>query len=265
MLQLSSLDLYKKIKQVTLTCLLLTTFASYAQERVTVFAAASLTNALNKVAQQYKQTPEAQNTNVVFSFAGSSTLARQVAQGAPAQLYLSANQEWLDYLISQNAVNESSKITLLENTLVLVAPKNSSIAQISLNSDWNIKQTIQDSRLAVGDPAHVPAGRYAKQALTKLQLWPQAQPLLARASNVRAALVLVERGEAELGIVYATDALISDKVKIVAKFPQSSHLPIQYPMVLVDKKPSTASQAFYAYLQTPTARSVFQRFGFQVN
>lgn len=264
MLPLSTVNLY--IKNITFICLLaLFSQLSFAQERVTVFAAASLTNALNAAAQEFKQTPAAQNTKVVFSFAASSTLARQVAQGAPAQLYLSANQKWLDYLIQQAAVKSTSKVTLLKNSLVLIAPQNSPLDEVTLNSDWNIKQALQDSRLALGDPDHVPAGRYAKQALSQLQLWSQARPLLARASNVRSALVLVERGEAALGIVYASDALISDKVKILARFPQTSHTPIQYPMVLVEQSPSPASQAFYDYLQTPAAKDVFQQFGFQVN
>lgn len=252
----------KSIKTLlTFTFLGLVFFANQAiaSTKVMVFAAASLTNALTEIGQQYDKTHD---TKTVFSFASSSTLARQIQQGAPAQIFLSANQKWMDYLVDNHAVDKSSRKTLLKNTLVLIASKSHRINHITLNRYWNIKSDLNGSRLAVGDPAHVPAGKYAQEALTSLGLWQQAMPLLARANNVRAALVLVERGEAPLGIVYSTDAAVAKGVKIVATFPESSHQPIEYPMALVNNTPSAV--AFYDYLQSHAAQSIFIKYGFGV-
>ncbi len=251
-----------RLFSVCIALLTLIPTLSFAKEKVTVFAAASLNNALTEIGKNFTRE---HNINAVFSFASSSTLARQIAQGAPAQVYLSANQNWMDYLVEQQAVAASSRITLLRNSLVLIAPQTSPVNNIELNSHWNISASIGDSRLAVGDPDHVPAGRYAKQALENLGLWQQAEPLLARGSDVRGALVLVERGESPLGIVYGTDALVTKKIKTVATFPADSHKAIEYPLVLVDEKPSPAVTAFYQYLQGAGARAVFVKYGFEVN
>ncbi|GIC75675.1 molybdate ABC transporter substrate-binding protein [Moritella sp. F3] len=252
-----------------LTTILLFIFSSsvFAGERITVFAAASLTNALAEVGNAFKadNIVNPSKINPVFVFASSSTLARQIAQGAPAQIYLSANQKWMDYLVEKKAVLASSKVTLLRNALVLIAPNNSSVDHIVLNKHWNITQAVGDSRIAVGDPDHVPAGRYAKQALSNLDLWQQAMPLLARANNVRGALALVERGESPFGIVYATDAQIAKKVKVVAAFPSNSHKPIEYPLVLVEHTPSAATSTFYQYLQSDAAQAIFVKYGFKVD
>ncbi|WP_392339469.1 molybdate ABC transporter substrate-binding protein [Moritella marina] len=252
-----------------LATLLLFMFSScvFAGERVTVFAAASLTNALTEVGNTFKTDNMVNPTKIdpVFVFASSSTLARQIAQGAPAQLYLSANQKWMDYLVEQKSVVAKSRVTLLRNSLVLIAPNTSPIDNIVLNKQWNIAQAVGDSRIAVGDPDHVPAGRYAKQALENLDLWPQAISLLARANNVRGALALVERGESPFGIVYATDAQIAKKVKVVSAFPNSSHKPIEYPLVLVESTPSAATSAFYQYLQSDVAQAIFVKYGFKVD
>lgn len=255
----------KKLTRLFSLCLILLSFIptlSFAKEKITVFAASSLTNVMTEIGQNFKRE---QNINVVFSFASSSTLARQIAQGAPAQLYLSANQKWMDYLVEQHAVAASTRMTLLRNSLVLITPRTSPVNNIELNSGWDLSASIGDSRLAVGDPDHVPAGRYAKQALESLQLWQQAAPLLARTSDARGALVLVERGESPLGIVYGTDALVTKKVKTVATFPADSHNVIEYPLVLVNDKPSLAVKTFYQYLQGPEARAVFVKYGFEVN
>lgn len=251
-----------KTSALALLTLTLGMSQSFAQDKVTVFAAASLTNALTEIGQQYDKSHP---TQVLFSFASSSTLARQIEEGAPADIYLSANQKWMDYLVDHQAVDAKTRVTLLKNQLVLIAPKSSPIKQVQLNSKWDIKTAVGDSRLAVGNPAHVPAGRYAKQALENLGLWQQAQPLLASANNVRAALALVERGEAPLGIVYATDAQIAKDVKVVATFPANSHKPIEYPLAIVAQQPNAATQAFYQYLQTPAAKAVFAQYGFGVN
>ena len=255
-----------RLKQLATIMLLTLSTNVIAEERVLIFAAASLTNALTEVGNKFKADTIVNPTkiNPVFSFASSSTLARQIAQGAPAQIYLSANQKWMDYLVEQKAVAENSRITLLRNSLVLIAPNTSPVEHIQLTSHWNITTAVGDNRIAVGDPEHVPAGRYAKQGLESLNLWTQAMPLLARANNVRGALALVERGESPFGIVYATDAQIAKKVKTVATFPATSHNAIEYPLVMVDSNANKATTAFYQYLQTDAAQAIFVKYGFKV-
>jgi len=254
-------------KQFIVMAILMLSTHAIADEKVTVFAAASLTNALTEIGQTFKTDAIANPSKVkpVFSFASSSTLARQIAQGAPAHIYLSANQKWMDYLIEQDAVAADSKVTLLRNALVLIAPITSPVKQVNLTPQWNITQAVGDSRIAVGDPDHVPAGRYAKQALSNLGLWQHAMPLLARANNVRGALALVERGESPFGIVYATDAQVAKKVKTVATFPASSHKAIEYPLVMVNSNANAATTAFYQYLQTQAAQAIFVKYGFKVH
>lgn len=255
-----------RLKQLIGIILFVFSSNAIAEDRVIIFAAASLTNALTEVGEMFKADPLANPTkiNPVFSFASSSTLARQIAQGAPAQIYLSANQKWMDYLVKQKAVATDSRVTLLRNSLVLIAPNTSPVNSIELTKHWNITEAVGDNRIAVGDPDHVPAGRYAKQALESLGLWQQAMPLLARANNVRGALVLVERGESPFGIVYSTDAQIAKKVKTVATFPASSHKAIEYPLVIVGHNTNSATRIFYRYLQTKAAQAIFVKYGFEV-
>ncbi len=265
-------NLRKMSRLITLALLAFSASYVSAAEKITIFAASSLTNVMTEIGQNFvnsrfvdSQVSNSPAIQPVFSFASSSTLARQIAQGAPAQIYLSANQKWMDYLIKQQAVAPQSRVTLLRNSLVLIAPEASTVNKIELTPQWDLTTSIGDSRMAVGDPDHVPVGRYAKQALESLQLWQQAAPLLARANNARGALALVECGEAPLGIVYATDALVAKKVKTLATFPADSHQPIEYPLVLVNKKPGAAVEAFYQYLQGAEARAVFVKHGFEVN
>lgn len=260
------LRLANRAQQLISIILLMFSSNVLAEDRVLIFAAASLTNALTEVGDTFKADLITNPTGIkpVFSFASSSTLARQVAQGAPAQIYLSANQKWMDYLVAQKAVAADSRVTLLRNSLVIIAPKASPINNIELSSQWDIVKSVGDNRIAVGDPDHVPAGRYAKQALESLQLWQQAMPLLARANNVRGALALVERGESPFGIVYATDAQVATKVKTVATFPVTSHKAIEYPMVMINRNANSATTAFYQYLQTDTAQAIFIKYGFKV-
>lgn len=233
--------------------------ASAVDNNITVFAASSLTNALNDIAAKYQQETGVKTT---LSFASSSALARQVALGAPANIYLSANEKWMDYVEQQGAVIDNSRVDVLKNSLVMVAPTDYPQNNISLSASWDLSKALDGTRLAVGNPDNVPAGRYAKQSLEFMHLWKQAEPLLARANNVRSALVLVERGEAKLGIVYKTDAEISKKVKIVATFPEDSHKPITYPMALVKGNDTPAAKAFYQYLQHDEAKAIFKQYGF---
>lgn len=230
-----------------------------AAEKVTVFAAASLTNALQEIATQYKKKT---NVEVVSSFASSSTLARQIEQGAPADLFISADQQWMDDAVAKKSMDEATRVTLLGNELVLVAPRSDSAKPVTLNEQTDWKSLLKGERLAVGDPDHVPAGIYAQEALQKLGAWETVSPALARANNVRAALALVERNETPYGIVYGSDAVASDKVQVVGTFPASSHKPVEYPMAVVKEHNNTAVKAFYNYLKGPEAAAVFKQYGF---
>ena len=230
-----------------------------AADKVTVFAAASLTNAMQDIAAQYQKEKGVQ---VVSSFASSSTLARQIEQGAPADLFISADQQWMDYSISKQQIVENTRYTLLGNELVLVAAKASKIDKVEIDDKTQWTKLLGDSRLAVGDPDHVPAGIYAKEALQKLGAWSTLEPKLARASDVRGALALVEREEAPLGIVYGSDAIASKKVKVVGIFPASSHKPVEYPMAIVKDHEKPEVRAFYNYLKTPAASAIFKQYGF---
>lgn len=232
---------------------------SMASEKITVFAAASLTNALNEISAQYKQEKQA---DVVASYASSSTLARQIEQGAPANLFISADQQWMNYAIDKHLMVENTRYTLLGNELVLIAPKDSKIEKVEINKQTDWKKLLDGGRLAVGDPEHVPVGIYAKEALSYLGAWDTVNPLLARTNNVRSGMALVERDEAPLGIVYGSDAVASQKVKVVGIFPADSHKPVEYPMAIVKDQDNQATRDFYEYLKTPAASEVFKRYGF---
>lgn len=230
-----------------------------AAEKITVFAAASLTNAMQEIATQYQ---EKSGVEIVSSFASSSTLARQIEQGAPADLFISADQQWMDYAVDKKSVVDNTRYTLLGNDLVLVAPKSDSAKAVTINAQTDWKSLLKGERLAVGDPDHVPAGIYAKEALQKLGVWDTVSPLLAPANNVRAALALVERNESPYGIVYGSDAVASDKVQVVGRFPEDSHKPVEYPMAVVKEHQNATVEAFYTYLQGPDAAAVFKQYGF---
>jgi len=236
---------------------------AFAAGRILVFAAASLTNALQDVSAAYqKQTAIA----VVNSFASSSTLARQIENGAPAQIFASADAQWMDYLEKRNLIEPASRKDLLGNELVLVAPAGSPLAPRAIDSklDWP-RLLGEGGRLAIGDPDHVPAGIYAKEALQKLGAWSGIEPNLARAEDVRAALTFVERGEAPLGIVYLTDAQQDKAVKIIGVFPADSHAPIVYPFAIVKGADTPAVRAFFRFLTGPDAMAIFRRYGFRTN
>ncbi|WAS99811.1 molybdate ABC transporter substrate-binding protein [Rouxiella chamberiensis] len=230
-----------------------------AADKITVFAAASLTNALQKIADQYQQGKEVQ---IVSSFASSSTLAKQIEQGAPADLFISADQQWMDYTVGKQLMVDNTRYTLLGNELVLVAGKDSKQTKIEINKQTPWQSLLNGGLLAVGDPAHVPAGIYAREALQNLGAWTALEPKLAPSSDVRSALALVERGESPLGIVYGSDAVASKNVKVVGVFPESSHKPVEYPMAVVKGHESPALSAFVAYLKTPAAGAIFRQYGF---
>jgi molybdate transport system substrate-binding protein len=238
----------------------LATDVSRANDGITVFAASSLTSAVSEISQRYTK---ASGERVRLSFASSSALARQIAAGAPADIYLSANQDWMDYLAKRGLIDSDSRAARIGNRLVLVVPANSPLQRMPITRTLDLPKLLApDGRIAVGDPAHVPAGAYAKHALIKLELWTDAAPRLARLDNVRHALALVERGETPLGIVYATDAKITDKVRIVGEFPTDSHPAITYPFVILKGRRNESVAAFYAYLTGKTGLTVFRDFGF---
>ena len=228
-------------------------------ETVTVFAAASLTNAVTDIGQAYAARDK--GTVVLPSFAGSSTLAKQIENGAPSNVFISADEEWMDYLAKKGLVVPESRFNLVGNRLVLIAPADSDL-KIDIAPAFPLGKILGSGRLATGDPDHVPVGKYAKTALQKLGSWTDVEAKLARSDNVRAALALVERGECPLGVVYATDAAITKKVKVVGIFPEDSHPPIRYPAALVSGKDTPAARSFMEFLKTPEANAILIKHGF---
>lgn len=234
--------------------------ASAAAEEVTVFAAASVTNALTALGKSFEQK---ENVRVQCSFASSSTLAKQIENGAPANVFLSADVEWMDYLEKRKLLVTASRFDLLGNRLVLITPADSSIS-VTPKAGFDLVGLLKGGLLATGDPDHVPAGKYAKAALQRLGVWDSVAAKIARADSVRAALALVERGETPLGIVYATDAAISPKVRVAGIFPEDLHPPITYPAALIEGKAIPAAARFLDFLKTKEAKAVFEKFGFTV-
>ena len=232
-----------------------------AAETVTVFAAASLTNALQDIGKAYEART---GIHVVFSFASSSILAKQVEAGAPAQIFASADTQWMDDVERHGLLEPGTRASVLGNELVLIAPKESPAPPqaIGASTDW-AKLLGAEGRLCVGDPDHVPAGIYARQALTRLGAWAALEPRLARAEDVRGALALVEQGQAPLGIVYASDAKVSAGVKVLGAFPPSTHSPIVYPFAIVKGQARPAVRAFLSYIRSPGGMAVFKKYGFK--
>ncbi len=229
-----------------------------AQAQVTVFAAASLKGALDESAAAFKHENA---TNVRISYGGSLTLARQIEMGAPADAFCAADEESMDYAASKKALRDSSRFALATNALVLVAPRNAPYDALALEPDALLR-ALDGGRLSTGDPAAAPVGRYARQALEKLGLWSALRERMAFSENVRAALLYVTRGEAPLGLVYATDSLAEPGVKTVALLPASSHAPIVYPCAMTAQaKPETT--ALMAFLGSAAARAIFEKHGFK--
>ncbi len=227
----------------------------------TVFAAASLTDALKDVAAAWQKQG---HPAPIYSFGASSTLARQIEQGAPAALFASADEQWMDYLAKSNLVVPDTRRDLLSNKLVLIVPANHP-QHVTIGPNFDLAALLgADGRLATGDPAHVPVGLYAKQALQKLGVWSVAEPRMAPTADVRAALLLVERGEAPAGIVYATDAAVSKGVMVAGVFPDNSHDPITYPFAVVKANDTPQARALLTFMEGPEARTIFMARGFSV-
>jgi molybdate transport system substrate-binding protein len=230
-----------------------------AQEKsLTVFAAASMKNALDDIDAAYTAKT---GVKITVSYAASSALAKQIEQGAPADVFASADTDWMDYAIGKKNINEPSRVNLLANVLVLIAPKDSKIDNVNIGPDFDLAKLAGDGKIATGDVKSVPVGKYAKAALEKLGAWA-AESKFAMADSVRAALMLVARGEAALGIVYSTDAKIEPGVKIVGTFPPDSHPAIIYPVAATTRaKPETAD--YLAFLRSTTAKNIFEKYGFK--
>lgn len=223
-----------------------------------VLAAASLQESLSSATEAWAAHRHARP---VTSFAASSALARQIEAGAPADMFISADEEWMDYVQKKGLLRGNSRVSFLGNRLVLIAPAGAGHA-LPIKPGFPLVNLLGTSRLAVADPDSVPAGKYAKAALTRLGVWSAVAPKLARAENVRAALAFVERGEVPYGIVYETDAKASSKVRIVGRFPANSHPPISYPVAVLKSATSADAEGFLRFLISPAGKAIFRRYGF---
>lgn len=241
--------------------LVLACFALPAHAKdVVVFAAASLKNALDDAAAVWMRE---NGGKAVVSYAASNALAKQIEAGAPADILFSADVDWMDYAASKNLIVSESRANLLGNSLVLIAPKDAAV-QVSLQPGLDLASALGGGRLAMGHVDAVPAGKYGKAALEKLGAWDGVKGRIAQTDNVRAALFLVSRGEAPLGIVYKTDAVSDPNVKVVATFPDGSHPPIVYPVALTKDANNPDAASFLGFLRSGKARSYFERQGFTV-
>lgn len=229
-----------------------------AEEKITIYAAASTTNAITDLAKTWEKM---KGVKVRTSFASSSSLARQIEAGAPAQIYLSANPKWMNYLEKKDLIDSKSRRDLLSNSLVIIAPQGRAFP-LKMTKGFDFAAAFE-GKLAMGDPNHVPAGIYAKEALVSFGWWKSISRRVAGAMDVRFAMSFVERGEAAAGIVYATDAKLSHKVTVIGTFPPHSHTPIAYPVTLL-KGAGAAAEEFLKFLLSEKARYIFTRYGFTV-
>jgi molybdate transport system substrate-binding protein len=232
--------------------------AQAQDKKLTVFAAASMKNALDEVDAAYTARTR---VKVTASYAASSALAKQIEQGAPADVFVSADLAWIDYLAKNKAIDDATRVNLLGNSIVLIAPKDSKIDRVTIAQGFDLAKLAGDGRITTGDVKAVPVGKYAKAALEKLGAWKAAEPKFAMAENVRAALALVSRGEAVLGIVYSTDARVDPGVKIVGTFPAESHPPIIYPVAATNHAGPEAA-GYLAFLHSAQAKVIFEKYGF---
>lgn len=234
--------------------------SALAAADVTVFAAASLKESLDEQAKQFQA---ATGNHVTVSYGASNALAKQIEAGAPADLFISADLDWMDFLEQRHLIGKDSRFNLLRNTLVLIAPTNSA-STLRIGPNFDLAGALGTGKLAMANPDSVPAGRYGKAALEKLGAWSGVESQVARAENVRAALALVSRGEAPFGIVYRTDALADKGVKVIDTFPASSYPAIVYPVAIVAASQSAAARGFLDYLRSAPTRPVWKKYGFSL-
>jgi molybdate transport system substrate-binding protein len=233
--------------------------ASAQDKSLTVFAAASMKNALDDIDAAYTAKT---GIKMVASYAASSALAKQIEQGAPADVFASADTDWMDYAAAKKNINEPTRVNLLGNSMVLIAPKDSKIDNVAIGPGFDLATLVGDGKIATADVKSVPVGKYAKASLEKLGAWTAAEPKFAMTENVRAALALVARGEAVLGIVYSTDAKVEPGVKIVGTFPADSHPAIIYPVAATaTAKPEAAD--YLGFLRSSAAKAIFEKYGFK--
>lgn len=236
--------------------------AAERTEPLSVFAAASLKESLDEAAAAYQKTS---GQAVRISYAASSALARQIEQGAPADVFLSADLEWMDYLQQRKLIDPATRLNLWGNTLVLVAPASGNVAPVPLRPGVDLLPRLgKKGRIALGMTASVPAGKYAKASFTSLGVWKSLEPRVAEAESVRAALMLVARGEASLGVVYGSDAKAEPKVRMIGAFPENTHAPIVYPVARIAASRNPRAAAFVRWLATPAASKIFRAHGFRV-
>ena len=245
---------------ITLMQVGLESSASAQGKELVVFAAASLKTALDAINQRFEHDAA---RKVTASYAASSALAKQIEAGAPADIFISADLDWMDYLAHNNLIQERTRFNLLANKLVLIAPADSKLS-IDIAANFPLAKALGDGRLAMADPNAVPAGKYGKASLEALGVWASVAAKIAPAENVRAALLYVARRETPLGIVYQTDAAAEPGVKIVGTFPDDTHPPIIYPAAITTAASDPDAASYLAYLKSPAARSVFQDQGFLV-
>jgi molybdate transport system substrate-binding protein len=232
--------------------------AAAQDKTITAFAAASMKNALDDINAAFLK---ATGIKVVTSYAASSALAKQLEQGAPADVFASADLEWMDYSSQKKTIKDDTRVNLLGNRLVLIAPKDSRIGSVAIAQGFDLAKVVGDGRIATGEVSSVPVGKYARSALEKLGVWASVEKRFAMADNVRAALALVARGEAVLGIVYETDAKVEPGVKIVGAFPEGSHPAIVYPVAATATAKPEAT-AYLNFLRSGAAKAVFETYGF---
>ncbi len=230
-------------------------------EPVLVFAAASMKNALDEAAKKWT---EKSKTEVKSSYAASSALAKQIEAGAPADIFISADLDWMNYVEGKKLIKTGTRSNLLGNSIVLIADKNWNKGDVKVVAGFPLAKLLGDGRLSMADTATVPAGKYGKEALEKLGVWDSVSGKLAQAENVRAALALVARGEAPLGIVYKTDAAADPNVKVIGTFPDDSHKPIVYPAALIETSKNAKASELLKYLAGPEAKAIFEKHGFTV-
>ena len=263
-------------RQIANRCLLIASLVVYVaahdvkhaeaadESRILVFAAASLTHALVAIGEAYaKQLDNPGAPKLAFSFAGSSVLARQIENGAPAALYFSADEQWMDYLAARNLIVPASRESLLGNRLVLITPRDRQFP-LDIHSGFPLAQALNGGRLVLADPDAVPAGRYARAALQSLGAWKGVEKNIVRADNVRSALTFVDRGEVAAGIVYATDAALSRNVAVIGTFPTASHPRISYPLSIVTGHDIARVRVVRDFLLSDIAKSIFRKFGFSI-
>jgi len=235
--------------------------ANAQSDGMVIFAAASLKNALDEIATGWSK--ESSKPMPKISYASSSALAKQMEQGAPADLFISADLDWMDYVAKKDLIKADTRVNLLGNKIVLIAPKDSK-ATVDVKQGMDLAKVLAGGKLAMGNVDAVPAGKYGKAALEKLGAWDGVKDKIAQAENVRAALLLVSRGEAALGIVYSTDAAAEPNVKVIGTFPADSHPPIIYPAAVTKDAKSADAKPFLDYLRGAKARPAFEKQGFAV-